>query len=140
MVDRRDLIRMVGAVILFAVVGCKPKAQTTAPAGAAPSEEATALVKIMTQGMEAVSLAGLTQDHVGRSCVVVARTPEQTAPADAPPPLGMVRILGTTTLYRGQIHGVSPEGLQVHAAYPNSGRLKIISIPAASVQSIHIGK
>jgi len=138
--DRRGVLVSIGLAVVLAITGCKPKTETAATAAAVPAEEIAALRTALTKGMQTVPMVDLTTEHVGRPCVVVARTPERSAPADAPPPLGMVRILGTTTIYRGQIHGVSSEGLQVHAAYPNSGKLKIISIPSADIQSIHVGK
>jgi hypothetical protein len=139
--DWRGVFDVVAMVALLAVGGCKPKEQTTAtPAAAVPAEEVMALRTALARGMQAISLAGLAPDHVGRSCVVVARTPEKAARPDAPPPLGMVRILGTTIIYKGQIHAISAEGIEVHAVYPNSGKLKIVAVPAADIQSIHLGK
>jgi hypothetical protein len=140
MCDRRGALAVIGLAVLLAVMGCKPKTKTAATAADVPAEDIAVLRAALTKGMQAVSIGDVTAEHVGRPCVVVARTPTKSAPADAPPPLGMVRILGSTTFYKGRIHGVSSEGLQVHAAYPTSGNLKILSIPSTDIQSIHVGK
>lgn len=141
MTNRREAIRMMVAAVLVAATGCKRREQANAaPVAEAPAEEVQAVLAILARGMQAVPRTSLKAEQVSRSCVVVARTPQRAGPPDAPPPLGMVRILGGTTIYKGQIHAVSREAVEVHAPYPNSGRLKIVSIPATDIQSIHVGK
>jgi hypothetical protein len=128
------------AVLTTALSGCNRKdVETAAPpeTQAANAAEVTALQTALTKGMTAVAFEGLTDAHVGRRCVIVSRTPGSDAPP--PPPLGMVRRLGATTVYTAEIHDVQAESLKIRAAYPTSGNVKIIEIPRADIQSIHVG-
>jgi hypothetical protein len=91
--------------------------------------------------MHEVAFDSLTAAHIGRHCVVIARTPEERARADSsPPPLGMVRRLGGTTIYKGEIQNLSPDGLKICAPYPTSGQQKVIEIPRADIRSIYLAK
>ena len=91
--------------------------------------------------MEQVAFDSLVAGHVGRQCVVTARAADDGTGRDqAPPPLGMVRKLGTTAIYKGEIQEVSPDGLKIRAAYPTSGRYKIIEIARSDIQSIHVAR
>jgi hypothetical protein len=47
--------------------------------------------------------------------------------------------MGQTTLYKGELHGVSPDGLEIRAAYPSSGKYKSLDIPKSDIESIHLG-
>lgn len=143
---RRDrCLRLVTAVaLLMVVVNCKPKddksqssAQTPGPSPA----EIAALRDAMTRGMEPVTFASLGAAYVGKQCVVVVRAADERAGGDAaPPPLGMVHRLGPTTIYKGEIQEVSPEGLKIRAAYPTSGRYKTVEILRADIQSLHVAQ
>jgi hypothetical protein len=126
-------------LVVFALVGCKRKedgAANSSPVRMVNAAEIAAVRNAMTQGMTAVTFDKLAEAHVGHRCVVTARTPDQADPP--PPPLGMVRIMGATTIYSAELHEVSPRGLKIRAAYPTSGNLKIIEIPRQDLQSIHI--
>ncbi len=95
----------------------------------------------MTRGMEPVAFASLAAVHVGRQCVVTARAADEGAGGDqAPPPLGMVRKLGPTTIYKGEIEAVSVDSLKIRAPYPTSGRYKAVTIPRADIQSLYLAK
>ena len=48
--------------------------------------------------------------------------------------------MGEATIYAGEIPEVGPNGLKIRAAYPTSGKLKIIEIPRADIQAIRMGK
>jgi hypothetical protein len=127
------------AASLLAFVGCKRKADET---GASPSTivhpDTAATIQALTRGMQPIAVASISKfQHVGRRCVVVARTPERRDPP--PPPLGMVRLLGPTIVYIAQIHDVSVDSLDVKASYPNSAGVKIIAVPKADIQSVYLG-
>lgn len=128
------------AVLTAALAGCNRKdTETAAPpeTQAVNAAEVTAMQTALTKGMTAIAFEGLTNAHVGRRCVIVSRTPDSDAPP--PPPLGMVRRLGATTIYAAELHDVLAESLKIRAAYPTSGNVKIIEIPRADIRSIHVG-
>jgi len=52
----------------------------------------------------------------------------------------MVRKLGQTAIYKGEIQEVSPDSLKIRAAYPTSGRYKTIEISRADIQSVYLAK
>lgn len=127
------------AASLLALPGCKQKADET---GASPTTtvhpDTAATIQALTQGMQPISVASISKtQHVGRRCVVVARTPERRDPP--PPPLGMVRLLGPTIIYIAQIHDVAADSLDVKASYPNSAGVKIVTVPKADIQSVYLG-
>jgi len=128
---------------LLTTAGCKPK-ERAGPSGqvgeASPSEIA-AVTDAITRGMHEVAFDSLAAAHIGRHCVVIARTPDERTRADSsPPPLGMVRRLGGTTIYKGEIQDLSPDSLKIGASYPTSGQQKVIEIPRADIQSIYLAK
>ncbi len=133
--------RLVFLAVLAALAmsGCKRKEAEAGPPPAQTVSEAeiAAARNAMTQKMTAIAFGKLTAAHVGRRCVVTARTLEHADPP--PPPLGMVRRMGATTIYSAEVHEVLPGGLKIRAAYPTSGNLKITEIPKADIQSIHVG-
>ena len=123
--------------------GCKKKsAASGSGAGAATvgQDQIDAVRDAMTRDMQEVSFTSLTRTHIGRKCVVTARTIEDTTKLGPPPPLGMVRLMGQTTIYRGEIDDVSPGGLTVRAAYPTPGNFKKLKIAKEDIQSIHVAK
>ena len=127
------------AASLLAGPGCKPKADEV---GANPTAElppdAAATIQALTRGMQPIAVTSISKpQHIGRRCVVVAKTPERRDPP--PPPLGMVRLMGPTIVYIAQIHDISADTLDVKAAYPNSDSVKIITVPKADIQSVHLG-
>ncbi len=135
-------LMMALAVLLTA--NCKPRnngARPSAPApGPSPAEIAAAR-DALARGMEPIALTSLTAAYVGRQCVVTTQTTKEAVGSDsAPPPLGMVHKLGTTTIYKGEIQEVSVDRLTIRAAYPTSGRYKIVEIPRVDIQSLHVAK
>ncbi len=142
-IDSRSLCLVV-AIILVTIAGCKPRsdagrqsAQTSEPSAA----EVATIRDALTQGMQQTAFGSLSAADVGRQCVVTARaTAEGTGANGSPPPLGMVRRLGQTVIYRGEIQEASPDSLKIRAAYPTSGRYKTIEIPRSDIQSLHVAK
>jgi len=129
---------------LLAVVSCKPRNHETRESqqtpGPSPAEVA-AIRDTLTRGMEPVAFDRLATGHIGRQCVVTARAAEDGTGRDqAPPPLGMVRKFGPTAIYKGELQEVSPNALKIRAAYPTSGRYKIIEVARSDIQSIHVAK
>ena len=135
---------LAAAITLLTMASCKPRddenrqSRQASEPGAA---EVAAVRDAMTRGMQEVASDSLAAVHIGRQCVVTARTADDDTSTDqAPPPLGMVRKLGQMTLYKGEIQEVSPDTLKIRAAYPTSGRYKTIEIPRSAIQSIHLAK
>lgn len=126
------------AIILSAMSGCKKKengpVQTPQVVGPGATEIA-AVRDALTRGMQPVSFDKLAKTHVGKRCVVAARSVPIPPP---PPPLGMARIMGSTTLYMGEINDVSPEAIKVRAVYPTSGNYKYVEIARGDIKSIHL--
>ncbi len=125
---------------ILAIVGCKRKEATAdqPPPTQANAAQVTAAYKAMTQDMTAIAFDALTGGHAGRRVVIMARTPDRVDPP--PPPLGMVRRMGPTSIYSAELHEILPDGLKIRAAYPTSGNLKITEIPRADIQAIHMSK
>ena len=141
-IDSRSLC--LGVVIILAIMtGCKPRGGGSRQTGQAAEPAAAEVATIrdaLTKGMQPAAFDSLSAGDVGRQCVVTARAGEGTGAEEAPPPLGMVRRLGQTVIYKGEIEEVSPDGLQIRAAYPTSGRYKSIEIPRSDIQSLHVAK
>ncbi len=135
---------LVTIATVLMVANCKPRnngARPSAPTPGPNPAEITAVRDTLTRGMEPVALASLAAVHVGRQCVVTVHAANEEAGGDAaPPPLGMVHKLGTTTIYKGEIQEVSADSLKIRAAYPTSGRYKIVEILRADIQSLHVAK
>jgi hypothetical protein len=131
------------AMGLFTIgAGCKPKDSEAdaarQPSGPSP-EQIAATIEALTKGMRRTSLPNLNNQHIGKECVVVAATPDAGArPKGSPPPLGMVRRMGETTIYQAEIEDVSSDTLTIRAAYPSSGEYKIITISKGDIESIHL--
>jgi hypothetical protein len=120
--------------------GCKKKGTTTSPGTTAISQDQIDAARdMLTRDMQKMAFTSLKKTHVGKNCVVVARTMEDTAKlGPPPPPLGMVRLLGQTTIYRGELDDVSSGSLTIRAAYPTAGRYKKLEIAKEDIQSIHL--
>jgi hypothetical protein len=142
-IDSRSLCLTI-AIIVVTTAGCKPRSdggrqsgQTSEPSAA----DVTAVRDALTRGMQQTTFGSLAAANVGRQCVVTARAPAEGTGADqGPPPLGMVRKLGQTVIYKGEIQEVSPDALKIRAAYPTAGRYKTIEIPRPYIQSLHVAK
>ena len=143
MIDSRSLCLTI-ALLLVTLPGCKPRSdagrssgQTSEPAPA----DVAAVRDTLTRGMQQTTFDSLAAADVGKQCVVTARASTEGTGADqAPPPLGMVRKLGQTVIYKGEIQEVSPDGLKIRAAYPTSGRYKTIEIPRSDIQTLYVAK
>ena len=48
--------------------------------------------------------------------------------------------MGPTTVYKGEIHGISPENVDIGAVYPTSGNRKIIQIPRDDIESVYLDR
>jgi hypothetical protein len=131
-------------LILVTLAGCKPRsdaARSSGPTAEPTAAEVTAIRDALTKGMQPTTFDSLATADVGKQCVVTARAAaEGTGGDQAPPPLGMVRRLGQTVIYKGEIEQVLPDGLKIRAPYPTSGRYKTIEIPRSDIQSLHLAK
>ncbi|MBN2128016.1 MAG: hypothetical protein JW741_00900 [Sedimentisphaerales bacterium] len=130
------------ALACMAVSGCKEKDTTSDsdPGQATVSQaEIDAVRDAVTRNMRKITFGDLRTAPVGTKCVVTARTMEDRAQlGPPPPPPGMVRLLGQTTIYRGELDGVAPDGLTIRAAYPTAGNYKKLKIAKEDIQSIHL--
>ena len=132
-------ICLVLAAACLAGLGCKKKGTTTPPGTGISPERVDAAREAMTRGMERISFGSLTTGHVGKTCVVTARTMEdRSLLGPPPPPPGMVRLLGETTIYRGQLDAVAAGSLTIRAAYPTPDHYKRLEIAKEDIQSIHL--
>ncbi len=124
------------------VWGCKKKDTTTGPETTTISQDQIDGVRdAMTRGMKVTAFSSLKKTHVGKTCVVTARTMEDKAQlGPPPPPFGMVRVLGQTTIYQGELNDVSSDSLTIRAAYPSPNHYKNVEIARDDIQSIHLGK
>jgi len=119
--------------------GCKKQGAATGSGATVSQAQIDAARDAMTRDMQEIAFDSLKKTHAGRKCVVTARTMEDTAQlGPPPPPLGMVRLLGQTTLYRGEFDDVSPDRLTLRAAYPTAGHYKRLEIAKEDIQSIHL--
>jgi len=141
-IDNRSLSLTV-AILLVMLAGCKPRSDSR-PSGQTSEPGAVDVAAVrdaLAKGMQQTTFDSLAAVDVGRQCVVTARAVAEGTGADqAPPPLGMVRKLGQTGIYKGEIQEVSPDSLKIRAAYPTSGRYKTIEIPRSDIQSLHVAK
>jgi len=132
------------AVACLAVSGCKERDTTTASdSGQATFSQADidAARDMITRGMRKVAFGDLKTTPVGTKCVVTARTMEDRAQlGPPPPPPGMVRLLGQTTIYRGELDDISSDSLTIRAAYPTAGNYKRLKITQQDIQSIHLAQ
>jgi len=127
------------ALAFLALAGCKRARTETDEAGPRiDSAQATAAYNALTQGMTAIAFDGLTASHVGRQLAILARTPDRADPP--PPPRGMVKRMGDASIYTAELAEIGPDSIKIRAAYPTSGNFKIIEIPRADIQAIHMGK
>jgi len=135
-------ICVVLAAACLVVSGCKKKGATTDPGTATISQDQIDAARDgMTHDMQEIDFGSLKKTHAGKKCVVTARTMEDTAQlGPPPPPPGMVRLLGSTTIYRGELDDVSPGSLTIRAAYPTPGHYKRLEIAKEDIQSIHLAK
>ena len=141
---QRHWICIPAVMILLGLLGCKREqneiGESQPTAGPSPSQIAEA-VETITKGMQTTPFASLRDTHIGQQCVVVTQSSNEDARMAPPPlPLGMVRRLGQTTIYKGELCGRSPDGLKIRAAYPTSGNYKTVEIARADIQSVHLAK
>ena len=138
------ILCLTAAITLVTMAGCKPRSAENRPSGPAPGPspaEVRAARDAMTRGMQEIACDSLAAVHVGKQCVVTARAAGDGAGSDpAPPPLGMVLMLGQITIYKGEIQELSPDRLSIRAPYPTSGRYKTIEVPRSDIESIHLAK
>jgi hypothetical protein len=126
---------------LLASPGCKKKTATTGGDATVSAENIAAVRDALTRGMSRTAISNLKATHVGKQCVVTAQVPADGLDlGSAPPPPGMVRLLGQTILYHAELDRISDESLTVRAAYPTSGNYKRIEIARDDIQSIHLAQ
>ena len=134
----------IGLVVVGLMLpGCKKK-DTASGSGTEAATVSQAQIDAardaMTRNMQKVSFGRLTQTHIGRKCVVTARTMDTAQLGPPPPPPGMVRLLGQTTIYRGDLDDISSVGLVIQAAYPTPGNYKRLEIAKEDIESIHVAQ
>ena len=124
------------------VSGCKKKDATTGPGTATISQDQIDSARdAMTRGMQAIAFSNLKKAQVGKKCVVTANTMEDKAKlGPPPPPVGMVQLLGQTTIYQGKLVDVAPGALTIRAAYPTPNHYKKLEILKEDIQSIHLAQ
>ncbi|MEN6577022.1 MAG: hypothetical protein ABFD90_11820 [Phycisphaerales bacterium] len=124
---------------LLALVGCAPKeTEANSYSSVSNAPDITPVIGALTKGTRPIGVTKVFKpQHIGRRCVIVARTPERRDPP--PPPMGMVRLMGPTIIYTAEIHDVSADTLDIKADYPSSGNAKIITVPKADIQSLYLG-
>ena len=140
MSERYRYICIILTILCLAVSGCDKKGGTgDSGAGDAAFSQAdiNAVRDAMARDMQRVAFSSLDQTHVGRTCVVMAQTMTAEKQASPPPP-GMLRIMGSTTIYSAELDAVGADSLTVRAAYPTSGKYKRIEIAEEDIQSIHM--
>jgi hypothetical protein len=131
-------------IVMLPLSGCGKKSDTaqngTGPAPVS-AEQIAAVRNALAKGMQPVTFVNVKSSHVGKQCLIEARTPEGgvriTPP---PPPLGMVQTVGQVTFYRGELDSISPDGLTLRKAYPTAGNFKKLEIPKGDIQSIHLAQ
>ena len=133
-------ICLVLAATCLVASGCKKKDATTGSEAATISQDQIDGARdAITRGMQAIAFGSLKKTHVGKKCVVTARTMEDKAQlGPPPPPFSMVRLLGSTTIYRGELEDISPGTLTIRAAYPTPDHYKRLEIAKEDIQSIHL--
>lgn len=141
---RRCCACIILIVIGLILPGCKDKGAASGSGSgetAANQDQVDAVRNAITADMQEVAFASLTENHVGRKCVITARTMEDTSKlGPPPPPPGMVRLMGETTFYRGELDEVSPGTLTVRAPYPTPGNFKRLQIAKEDIQFIHLAQ
>jgi hypothetical protein len=139
----RWLCLVTGAALLL-TAGCKRAENEpggSQPAGGPSPSEIAAAVEAITKGMQPTAFESLNDAHIGQQCVVVTHSSnESTRVEPPPPPLGMIRRMGRTTVYKGEMCQLSSDGLKVRAAYPTSGNYKTVAIARADIQSVHLAE
>jgi len=124
--------------------GCEKKGGDNGPGSgeATVSQDRIDAVRdAMTRDMQPVPFASLHETHLGRQCVVTARTMTDTTKlGPPPPPPGMVHLMGQTTIYRGELDEISASSLTLRAAYPTPGNFKTLEIAKEDILSIHLAK
>jgi hypothetical protein len=141
---KRSGILLLASLAILGIMGlpgCKrqePTAESSSSAQTVDDSELIAMHKAMTENLKAIAFDKLTPALVGQRLVIKARTPDRADPP--PPPRGMVLRMGPTSIYSAELHEVLADSLKIRAAYPTSGNLKIIEIPQADIQTIHMSR
>jgi len=133
-------ICLVLMVACLGVSGCEKK-EATPEATRISQAQIDGARDAMTRDMQKVAVNGLKKSHTGKQCVVTARTMEDKSQlGPPPPPIGMVRLLGDTTLYQGELVDIAPGTLTIQAPYPTAGRVKEIEINKEDIHSVHLAR
>ncbi len=133
---------LVFCFVLLAFMGCKRKDAPVAGDSQNAAISAEVIGKALdavTQGMREVSLNKVSTSNKGEECVVAAYKPKDGPDlGKTPPPLGMVRFLGNTVIYHGELDEVSVGSITIRAPYPTPGNYKTVEIAKEDIQSIHV--
>ena len=137
--ERYRCIYIILTILCLVVSGCDKKSGSDQGGATVSQADIDAVRDAMTRDMQKVAFSSLDKTHIGRTCVVTAQTMEDSAQlGPPPPPPGMLRVLGSTTIYNAELDAVDADSLTVRAAYPTSGKYKKIEIAEEDIQSIHL--
>ena len=90
-----------------------------------------------TATARAAAITDLTINDIGRSVVVVAKTPTEVVDIGSPPPPGLITNKGDSTVYTGQLSQIVEDGIRISAPFPqNPDTYKSVGIMAKDIQSI----
>lgn len=133
---------LVFCFVLLAFMGCKKKDTGTGGgvhSAAVSADEIAKAVDVMTRGMREISPNKLSASYGGKPCVVTGRQPEGGLDlGSTPPPRGMLRFMGQTVIYCGEIEEVSAGSIAVRAPYPTPGNYKTVEIAREDIESVHV--
>ncbi len=132
--------RCISLLLLWAFLagyGCKDKNTDRSHGGGTPAPaEVKAYFDAVSKGMKTIPVDRISGTMVGKGCAIMAATPQRRVPP--PPPLGMMRIMGSTTVYRGTCAEAGADAVTVEVAYPTSGKSKRITVPVPDIQMIAV--
>lgn len=138
MLKKFGCISLVFLVAFLGGAGCKYKNtdRSNGRATSAPAE-VKAYFDALSKGMKTIPVDRISETMVGKGCAIMAATPQGHVPPPPPPP-GMMRIMGSTTVYRGTCAEAGADGVTVEVAYPTSGKSKQITVPVQDIQMIAV--
>ena len=132
--------RCISLLLLWAFlagVGCKDKNVDRSQGAGTPDPAAVkAYFDAVSKGMKTIPVDRISATMVGKGCAIMAATPQDRLPP--PPPLGMMHIMGPTTVYQGTCAEVGADAVTVEVAYPASGKSKKIVVPVPDIQMIAV--
>ncbi len=137
MLKRCGCISLLLLWAFLAGVGCKDKNIDRSNGVGTPTPAAVkAYFDSVSKGMKTIPVDRISEAMVGKQCAIMAATPQDRTPP--PPPIGMMRIMGPTTVYRGTCAEAGADAVIVEVAYSTSGKSKRITVPVQDIQMIAV--